>query len=346
MLKVWARRHRDLARPATRWFAGCTRCCASWSPAGSPRRSPQAQAPGARQRPPLVAVAAAGSSSPPTCSATYGASTRSSRGPRSARPRRSAARHLAHRDFGVGPSSPPPSSATPATSPASPPATTSPPTTAPHRSKCPRGTARSTGCPGAATADLNHAIHMAAVTQIRHHHSHGRAYYDRKLAEGKTRKEALRCLKRQISDAIYAGCSPTPAGRAAAKGPGGQPGNDSASSVAGSHPEHRLFGQATPGPEPSLRAPATFTQPRQHPSRQRRKPSQPLDNADTKRIRSGGKYQSVDMPSELHPNGRSVTSACFDANRDRVQLQRWRLVSCAAPCSRAGLCRRVQGYAT
>jgi len=51
---------------------------------------------------------------------------------------------------------------------------------------------------------LNHAVHMAAITQIRHKHSDGRAYYQRKLAEGKTRKEALRCLKRRISDAIYA----------------------------------------------------------------------------------------------------------------------------------------------
>ena len=51
---------------------------------------------------------------------------------------------------------------------------------------------------------LNHAIHMAAVTQIRHPHSKGRAYFDRKVAEGKTGKEALRALKRQVSDAIYA----------------------------------------------------------------------------------------------------------------------------------------------
>ena len=42
---------------------------------------------------------------------------------------------------------------------------------------------------------INYVIHMAAVTQIRHRHSDGRAYYDRKLAEGKTPKEALRCLK-------------------------------------------------------------------------------------------------------------------------------------------------------
>ena len=33
---------------------------------------------------------------------------------------------------------------------------------------------------------LNHAIHMAAVTQIRYQHSDGRAYYDKKIAEGKT----------------------------------------------------------------------------------------------------------------------------------------------------------------
>ena len=50
---------------------------------------------------------------------------------------------------------------------------------------------------------LNHAIHMAAVTQVRYPHSDGRAYYDKKIAEGKTGKEALRALKRQISDAIY-----------------------------------------------------------------------------------------------------------------------------------------------
>jgi transposase len=49
---------------------------------------------------------------------------------------------------------------------------------------------------------LNHAIHMAAVTQIRFD-TPGRVYYDRKLTEGKTKKEALRALKRRISDAVY-----------------------------------------------------------------------------------------------------------------------------------------------
>jgi len=43
---------------------------------------------------------------------------------------------------------------------------------------------------------------MAAVTQIRNE-TPGRAYYERKIAEGKTKKEALRALKRRVSDAIY-----------------------------------------------------------------------------------------------------------------------------------------------
>lgn len=49
---------------------------------------------------------------------------------------------------------------------------------------------------------LNRAVHIAAITQIRFDNP-GRAYYRRKLNEGKSRREALRCLKRRISDAIY-----------------------------------------------------------------------------------------------------------------------------------------------
>src|SRR5450755_1838562 len=83
---------------------------------------------------------------------------------------------------------------------------------------------------------INHAIHMAAITQIRNRHSDGRAYYDRKIAEGKTHKEALRSLKRRISNAIYARLQAdarTAIAEASATGPGGQPGNDSDSSAAG-----------------------------------------------------------------------------------------------------------------
>jgi transposase len=49
---------------------------------------------------------------------------------------------------------------------------------------------------------LNHAIHIAAVTQLRHD-TNGRAYYQKKIVEGKSSKEAIRALKRRISDAVY-----------------------------------------------------------------------------------------------------------------------------------------------
>ena len=49
---------------------------------------------------------------------------------------------------------------------------------------------------------LNYALHMVAICQIAQD-SRGRAYYRRKVAEGKSGKEALRCLKRRISDAVF-----------------------------------------------------------------------------------------------------------------------------------------------
>jgi transposase len=49
---------------------------------------------------------------------------------------------------------------------------------------------------------LNHALHIAAVTQLRYP-GEGRDYYQKKLAEGKTSKEAIRALKRRISDVVY-----------------------------------------------------------------------------------------------------------------------------------------------
>jgi transposase len=49
---------------------------------------------------------------------------------------------------------------------------------------------------------LNHAIHVAAICQLRYP-SEGRTYYDKKIGEGKTSKEAIRALKRRISDRVY-----------------------------------------------------------------------------------------------------------------------------------------------
>ena len=49
---------------------------------------------------------------------------------------------------------------------------------------------------------LNNALHMVAVCQARLD-ARGGAYYRKKIAEGKSRKEALRCLKRRVSDAVF-----------------------------------------------------------------------------------------------------------------------------------------------
>ena len=48
---------------------------------------------------------------------------------------------------------------------------------------------------------LNYAIHVAAVTQLRYP-GEGHDYHQRKRAEGKSSKEATRALKRQISNAV------------------------------------------------------------------------------------------------------------------------------------------------
>jgi transposase len=50
---------------------------------------------------------------------------------------------------------------------------------------------------------LNHAIHMAAVTQIRNHHSEGYSYYQRKIGAGQSPNMALRSLKRRITNTLY-----------------------------------------------------------------------------------------------------------------------------------------------
>ena len=49
---------------------------------------------------------------------------------------------------------------------------------------------------------LNYALHMVALCQARSG-ARGSIYYRKKIDEGKSRKEALRCLKRRVCDAVY-----------------------------------------------------------------------------------------------------------------------------------------------
>jgi transposase len=99
----------------------------------------------------------------------------------------------------------------------------------------------------AGNRQINRVVHIMATVQLRNP-TEGRAYYDRRTTEGKTSMEAVRALKRRLSNIVYKTRLDDAMSKAIAgsrTGPGGQPGNDSNSSAAGSHPNTKLFGQAT-----------------------------------------------------------------------------------------------------
>jgi transposase len=75
---------------------------------------------------------------------------------------------------------------------------------------------------------LNYALHIVALTQVRMPASAGRAYYDRKVTEGKTHNEAMRALKRRLADHAWRIMINDERGRRKAASPGGHPGGDSA----------------------------------------------------------------------------------------------------------------------
>jgi hypothetical protein len=88
----------------------------------------------------------------------------------------------------------------------------------------------------------------------------GRAYYRRKRAEGKRPLEAIRCLKRRISDAIYRQLVADAAAAERARmqaGPGGQCGASQESSAAGSNPRTGSSDQPLPGPATTTLRPTT-----------------------------------------------------------------------------------------
>ncbi len=105
---------------------------------------------------------------------------------------------------------------------------------------------------------MNHMLHIAAATQARLD-TEGRAYYRRKLAEGKTRMEAMRCLKRRISDAVYRQLiadARTSESEALGTGPGGHCGASLTSSAVDLPPHIDTSDQPLPGPAtPTLQPP-------------------------------------------------------------------------------------------
>jgi transposase len=99
---------------------------------------------------------------------------------------------------------------------------------------------------------MNHVIHIAAIVQLRHD-TEGRAYYQRKLAAGKTPMEALRCLKRRLSDVVYRRLVADAKARADETGPGGHCGASLQSSAVDLPPHIDTSDQPLPGPaQPTL----------------------------------------------------------------------------------------------
>lgn len=96
---------------------------------------------------------------------------------------------------------------------------------------------------------LNYCLHVMAISQIRQN-TQGRAYYLRKRSQSKSHKEAMRCLKRRLSDVIYRQLvhdASTPIGA----GPAGHTGAALSSSAAGSHPFADTSDQSLTGPAKS-----------------------------------------------------------------------------------------------
>ena len=93
---------------------------------------------------------------------------------------------------------------------------------------------------------INMVLHMMAVVQLRSH-TEGRAYYDRKRAAGKSPNEAMRCLKRRLSDIVYRALLDDYVATKAT-GPGGHRGATLTSSAAGSHPHTSTSEKSLPGP--------------------------------------------------------------------------------------------------
>jgi len=99
---------------------------------------------------------------------------------------------------------------------------------------------------------LNHVLYVAGIVQLRND-TEGRAYYRRKLAQSKTSMEAMRCLRRRLSDVVYrqlvadadAGM-PTVAGA----GPGGHSGATTKSSATDLTPDIGSSDKPLPEPRP------------------------------------------------------------------------------------------------
>ena len=105
---------------------------------------------------------------------------------------------------------------------------------------------------------INRVLHVMAIVQLRNP-SEGRNYFDRKKTAGKTSMEAIRCVKRRLSDIIYRTMLDD-AVRTGVTGPGrGHRGTTTNSSATGSHPTTGSSDKPLPGPVPAEPTPPLKT---------------------------------------------------------------------------------------
>jgi transposase len=90
---------------------------------------------------------------------------------------------------------------------------------------------------------INRALHIMAVVQLRHD-TKGRAYFRRRLAEGKTSMEAMRALKRRLSDVVHRQMVADAKTKAS---PGGHTGAAPTSGAAGPAPTAGSSDKSLPG---------------------------------------------------------------------------------------------------
>jgi transposase len=107
-------------------------------------------------------------------------------------------------------------------------------------------------------------LHIMAIVQLRND-TEDRAYYRRKLAAGKTPMEAIRALKRRLSDLVYhqlVADQKRQRQMTAGTGPGGPVGAATGSSAADSNPNVDASEKSLPGPpDPRLRPPQRTPKP-------------------------------------------------------------------------------------
>jgi len=128
---------------------------------------------------------------------------------------------------------------------------------------------------------INRALHIMAVVQLRHPSTDGRRYYDRRVAEGKTPMEAMRALKRRLSDVVFRQLVNDQKQHPANKddqdtdtrrtGPEGHMGAATESSAAGSNPNADASDKSLPEPVTIDATPTPSPSPERFATRSRRR---------------------------------------------------------------------------